>query len=140
MAAPSILQIMEGIEARLATISGLRVVEYVADQITPPQAVVGVPPISSYHTTMQRGRFTIDPTITVFTSASLDRVGQRALAEYANPTGEKSVIAAVEADQTLGGAAENVVVLSFEPLGLETVGVIGYYGGVFTLRVTARGN
>lgn len=42
--APTIEQVMLGIEARLDTITGLRTSEYSADQINPPQAIVGVPP------------------------------------------------------------------------------------------------
>ena len=43
MAAPSIQNVMDGIGARLATISGLRVANYVPDQVNPPQAVVDFP-------------------------------------------------------------------------------------------------
>lgn len=139
MAAPTIEQIMLGIETRLKTITGLRVAEYVADQINPPAAVVGVPEIDSYHATMGRGRFTLEPTVTVFTSAALDRVGQLKLASYANPTGANSVVAAIEGDKTLGGVVEDCIVVSFRPLGMEEVGVIGYYGGEFTLRTIASG-
>ncbi|MCI0687574.1 MAG: hypothetical protein L0Y54_10110, partial [Sporichthyaceae bacterium] len=103
MAAPTIEQVMNGIEARLATIGGLRVSDITPDQINPPQAIVGVPTIASYHATMGRGRFTIEPTVTILVSAALDRVGQLKLAASANPTGAASVVAAVEADKTLGG-------------------------------------
>lgn len=140
MAAPTILQVMQGIETRLATITGLRVNDVIPDQINPPQAIVGVPPIPRYHATMQRGRFQLEPTVTVLVSAALDRVGQEALAEYANPTGAKSIITAIEADKTLGGVVDDCIVTSFRPLGLEEVGLIGYYGGVFDLQVIAQGS
>lgn len=139
MAAPSVLQIMQGIEARLKTISGLRVTSYVADQINPPQAVVGVPPIESYRATMQRGRFVLQPQVYVFVSAVLDRVGQSQLAAFADVSGATSIPAAIEGDRTLGGLVEDCVVDSFRPLGMEEVGLIGYYGGVFELRVIAPG-
>lgn len=137
--APTIEQVMLGIETRLKTISGLRVSEYVADQINPPAALVGVPEISSYHATMGRGRFTIEPTVTVLTSAAYDRAGQLKLAGYANPTGSSSVVVAIEGDKTLGGVVDDCIVVDFRPLGMEEVGLIGYYGGVFTLRVIASG-
>jgi hypothetical protein len=140
MAAPTILQVMQGIEDRLATITGLRVTSYVADQITPPQAVVGVPPIASYRATMQRGRFVLQPQVYILVSAVLDRVGQAALAGYANVSGATSIPAAIEGDRTLGGVVEDCVVDSFRPLGMEEVGLIGYYGGVFDLRVIALGS
>lgn len=137
--APSIVDVMTGIEARLETIPGLRTSEYIPDQINPPVAIVGVPPIPDYHVTMGRGRFLLEPTVTILVSAALDRTGQRALAEYANPTGERSIVAAIEADKTLGGAVHDCIVVSFNPLGLEDVGSIDYYGGIFTLRVVASG-
>lgn len=137
--APTILQIMEGIETRLKTIAGLRVTEYIADQINPPQAIIGVPDIPEYRTTFGRGRFGLEPEVTVLVSAALDRVGQRALAEFANVTGAKSIPAAIEADRTLGGVVEECFVLSFRVLGFEEVGAIGYYGGVFQLKTVAKG-
>jgi hypothetical protein len=138
--APTIEQIMDGLEARLATISGLRVSDVSPGQINPPCAVIGVPPITEYHATFGSGRMTLnDLTITVLVSATLDRVGQKSLASYANPAGATSIKAAVEADKTLGGVVDDCVVMSFRPLGIEEVGVIGYFGGVFQLRAIAIG-
>lgn len=139
MAAPTILQVMQGIETQLATISGLRTSEYMPDQVNPPIAIVGVPPIENYRQTMGRGRFQLEPQVFVLVSASLDTVGQAKLAGYANPTGATSIPAAIEADQTLGGVAETCVVDSFRPLGMEEVGALQYYGGVFDLRVIVLG-
>lgn len=139
MAAPTILQIMQGIETRLATISGLRTRDISPDQISPPCAIVGVPPIPEYRATFGRGRFRLAPTVTVLTSAALDRAGQQKLAGYADPTGTQSIAAAIEADRTLGGIVEECHVIDFRPLGREEVGLIGYYGGEFTLHVMAPG-
>lgn len=140
MAAPTIKEVMEGIQARLQTIDGLRITAYAADQINPPSAMVTVPPIPQYHATMKRGRMTLDPSVIVLTSAALDRVGQLDLADYANPTGAKSIIAAIEADPTLGGVVDNCKVISFRPLGMQEVGMIGYYGGIFELKAVADGS
>lgn len=137
--APAIAAIMLAIEDRLKTINGLRTSDYVPDQLNPPVAIVGVPPISNYHATMGRGRFTLEPTITVIVSGALDRIGQRALADYADPTGERSIRAAIEGDKTLGGLVDDCIVVSFRPLGQEAVGAINYIGGEFTLRVVASG-
>jgi hypothetical protein len=131
--------LLTAIEAALGAIDGLRVAGYVADQINPPQAIVGVPPIPAYRQTFGRGIFRMEPTVTVLVSAALDRVGQLALAEYADVTGGKSIPAAIEADMTLGGIVASCTVTSFRPLGLKDVGVIGFYGGVFSLLVTAKG-
>lgn len=140
MAAPTVLQVMQGIETRLKTIDGLRASYFVADQINPPQAVVGVPPIENYRTTMRRGRFQLEPQVYIFVGAQLDRAGQAALAGYADVSGDTSIPAAIEGDRTLGGIVDDCVVDSFRPLGMEEVGLIGYYGGVFDLRVIAPGS
>lgn len=138
--APTIEQIMDGLEVRLATISGLRVSDVSPGQINPPCAVIGVPAVTNYHATFGSARMTLDDlSVTVLVSAAYDRAGQKKLAGYANPTGATSVKAAVEADKTLGGTVDDCVVLSFRPLGLEEVGVIGYFGGVFQLRAIAIG-
>lgn len=139
--APTIADIMRGLEVRLATIDGLRVAsDGQPDQINPPAAIVQVPPIDNYHATFQRGRLVLSPTVLVLVSAAVSRVGQMALAEYADPTGPRSVVTALEGDKTLGGVAEDLVVRSFRPLGLEDVGEIGYFGGLFTLMVIAVGS
>lgn len=138
MAAPTILQVMQGIETRLATISGLNTSEFVSDQVSVPCAIVGIPPIN-YRETMQKGKFSLAPTVTVLVSAALDRNGQIQLAGYANPTGSTSIIVAIEGDKTLGGVVDDCIVWDFRPLGMEEVGLIGYYGGVFELRVIATG-
>ncbi|HEY5986996.1 MAG TPA: hypothetical protein VIV12_11570 [Streptosporangiaceae bacterium] len=140
MAAPTLLEVMQGLETRLATISGLQVSDTVPGEITPPAAMVGVPAIDNYHATMQRGRFQLSGQLWVFTSAAVDRVGQEALAEYANPTGTKSVITAVYGDKTLGDKVEDTIIRTFRPLGMEEVGEIGYFGGVFEWEVIAVGS
>jgi len=138
--AATIKQIMLGIETRLKTITGLRVEEYVPDQINPPQAIVGVPPVPDYRRAFGTDGFlSIEPTITVLVSAALDRTGQLKLASYTDKTGAQSVYAAIEADKTLGLTGVECVVKSFEPLGLRDVGTLGYYGGVFQLACIATG-
>lgn len=139
MAAATLVGIMEGIQARLQTIVGLQVSATSPGQITPPAAVVGVPPIPDYRLTMRRGFFRIEPTITILVSSAATDAGQRALAAYADVSGTNSIPAAIEADRTLGGVVSECLVDSFRSLGLEEVGIIGYYGGIFTLSVTAPG-
>lgn len=130
---------MLGIETRLKTIAGLRVTEFTPDQVTPPAAFVGVPPIPEYRSTFGRGIYTLTPTVTVLTSTALDRVGQLKLAGYANPTGSTSIAVAIEGDRTLGGLVDECWVTAFRPTGFETAGGLTYYGGVFDLTVKARG-
>lgn len=136
----TIHDIILGIETRLDTISGLRVSEFIPDQINPPQAFPGPPNISEYYTTFRRGLFTINPIVTLLVSAAYDRTGQVNLTKYMDVSGAMSIPAAIEGDRTLGGTVDECYVASFERLGMEEVNRIGYYGGTFTLFVRAKGN
>ena len=131
--------ILTGVENRLLTIAGLRAGALVPEAISPPHALVGVPPIPVYRTTMSRGTYELDLTVTILVSSAVSRVGQLQLAEYASVTGAKSIPLAIEGDRTLGGTVHDCVVTSFRPLGLDEVGVIQYYGGVFNLKTLASG-
>lgn len=140
MATASLPQLMAALEARLDTIPGLRPTSEMTGSINPPAAMVGVPPIPEYRATFGRGVVIITGwPLYVLTSAKVDRIGQLQLAEFASWTGAKSIPLAIEADKTLGGLATDLVVQSFRPLGLEEVGVIGYFGGLFTVDVELSG-
>lgn len=135
-----IVELMTAFQDRLKTIDGLRAANYAPDKPNPPIAFPLVPTIPSYREAMRRGLIVIPMQIAVLTGAQVDRVGQHALAAYANPTGAKSIRAALEdGDKTFGGLVDDVVVDSFDPRGLEEVGLLNYYGGVFNLRVMAPG-
>lgn len=134
----TVRDVMLGIETRLQTIPDLNASGVKPDQINPPAAIVGVPPVSDYQEAYARSKYTLQPTITVLTSSVIDRVGQLALADYVSLHGDKSIPAAIHADPKLGGAAEAAEVVSFRPLGIEDVGRIGFYGGLFLLRVMVR--
>lgn len=134
----TITDVMAGIETVLDTIDGLHASDVKPEQITPDAAIVGVPPISSYEEAFGRGKAMLQPTITVLTSTGLDRSGQLRLARYLSLSGQWSIHAALEADRTLGGAAEDAQLVSFRPMGIEDVGRFGYFGGVFVMRVMVR--
>jgi hypothetical protein len=140
MATPTIIEVMRAIESALNDITGLRTTEFIKDQMSPPFAMVGVPEIPDYHGAFRSGSMTISPRVYVFVSSVVDRIGQTALAGYANPTGDQSIKTALEADNALGGVVAQVVVKSFRPLGAEEMGAFNYYGGVFDLMIVATGN
>ena len=127
-------QVLTAIETPLKTIRGLNVSDVAPAQITPPHAIVGVPPIASYQTGLG-GRPTLEPTITVYTSTTLDRAGQLLLARYASPAGPGSIPAAIAADRRLGGVVDDCLVRSFDWLDIQEIAFVGFYGGRFTLTV-----
>lgn len=136
--AATIEEIMTGLETRLATITGLRTTDYAPDNPQVPAAFPLVPAFT-YRETMGRGTYTLPFRIAVLVSGQLDRIGQHKLAGYVNQTGDASIRAALEADKTLGGIVNDLVVDSFDPTGLDEVGLAGYIGGIFNVRVIASG-
>lgn len=133
-------QIMQGLETRLGTISGLRVSDTVASTISPPFAMVGLPSSVQYHRSMGTnplGDYEFE--VWVFTSTAWDRTGQLKLAGYQNQNGSTSIRAAIEGDKTLGGVADDCFVRASRRVTVEEFGVLKYFGGVFTVPVFARG-
>jgi hypothetical protein len=142
MAAPTVRQLLAGVEEQLKTIPDLRAKDWAANQISPPCAIVTVPPID-YRRTFGAKRWKLDLSIVVLVSAALDRAGQYKLAEYADHTGAKSVFAAfagpVGQGVDLGITGTVCYLTDFAPLGWEQVGQIGYYGGTWTGVIEASG-
>lgn len=130
-----LLDVMHGIEDRLKTIEGLRTSATMPGTIMPPTAIIGIPPVADYHAQLGRSRMHLEPTIRIFTSEGWERSGEELLTEFANDEGPRSIIRAIEADRSLGGACGDCTVHSFRPLTDAEFGEIGYCGGVFTLRV-----
>lgn len=140
MATPTLGQIIAAVEAKLDGI-GLRASSASPGAVNPPAAIVGVPPIGSYRAAFRRGTVLIEGwPLYVLTSSKVDRVGQAQLAEYASWTGAKSVPLALEADPTLGGVVDDLIVESFRPLGLEEVGIMQFFGGEFRLTMSVSGD
>lgn len=136
--AATVPQIMIGIEKRLATIPSLNTADHAPGNPIAPAAFPLVPAFN-YRDTMRRGSYTLRFRVAVLVANQLDRVGQHLLAEYASQTGDKSIRAALEADKTLGGIVDDLVVDDFDPTGLDDVGLAGYVGGIFNVRVLASG-
>ncbi len=133
----SLEQIALGIETRLNSIEGLRATEFVPGKITPPAAIVALADVPNYRVAMAGVKFNVNFSVTIFTSAAYDRVGQMNLLAYADRVGDRSVFAAFEVDRQLGGAVDDCEITGFRPLGLEEVGILQYFGGVFQLRIMA---
>lgn len=138
-------EILDAIEAKLQhpAVPNLRTTDVVGPSLPvsgqASVAVVMTPDIPSYRSTMGRGIYELDVDVLVLTSANADRVGQRKLARYASQTGDASIRAAIEADRTLGGTVHDCYLASFENLGIEQAGVIGYFGGRFTIHLATSG-
>lgn len=141
--AATLTEVLDAVENAIDGIDGLRVKDVIGPDLpvtgNASAAVVLTPDIPSYRSTMGRGSYHLDVDIAVFTATSVDRVGQRKLAAFASQTGDASIRAAVEADPTLGGTVSTSYLAGFRRLGVEEVGILGYFGGVFTVFIQLPG-
>jgi hypothetical protein len=109
--AATVLQVATGLAARLGTISGLRTFTYQPEQINPPFAY---PVLNSvrYHSAFQGGDVVMDWMIFVVVGRYVDRTAHATLDAYLSYDGASSIRAALEADKTLGGVVQTLVVPS----------------------------
>jgi hypothetical protein len=135
----TISELRAGLVDRLSTIQGLQVYGAEPGSITPPAAVVVTPSIT-YHAS-----FAADGALKQYSFRIMVLVAQglldeaaHSLDEFADPTGVRSIRAAVEADTTLNGYAESLIVTDFRPLNAEEVASLQYWGGSFDVTVYAR--
>lgn len=128
--------VMDAIGTRLLTISGLRVADYAAQSVNPPQAIVSLPtePVE-YDAVMGRGADRAVIPITVLVGAVSDRASRDAIAAYVSGTGASSIKAAVEGTTSdLGGAAQTVRVMTGR-IDIVTIGAVDYLGATFDVEV-----
>lgn len=104
-------QVLTGLKNRLATISGLRTFSFQPATINPP---IGFPVITQvrYHGAMGGGMVIYECSVYVIVGRYSDDRANDDLDDYIAYSGAKSIRAAIEGDETLGGVAQNVVVAS----------------------------
>jgi hypothetical protein len=107
----TVLQVADGIKARLATITGLRSFNYQPEQLNPP---FGYPVLTSvdYHGAMSGGLVTMNWTVFVVVGRYTDRNAFATLDNYLSYSGAQSIRACLEADRTLGGVCQNLIISS----------------------------
>lgn len=77
-------------------------------------------------------------TVGIFTSRGDSAAGRDNLAQFLAESGSTSVVAAIEADLTLGGAAKTLIVERVRGAGrLYTIAGIDYLGAMLDVRVWA---
>lgn len=107
-------QVVAGLKTRLATISGLRTFSFQPANVVPPLAYPVINQVN-YHRAMAGGLVVYDCTIFVIVGRYSDDRAFGDLDDYLAFSGAKSIRAAVEGDQTLGGVAQSLSVMtSFE--------------------------
>jgi hypothetical protein len=128
--ANTLATVMDQLGTRLATITGLRVLDFTAAQAVPPFALVDVPESVEYDLTYQRGSDRATFRVIVGVGAQVDRAARDAIALYVAGSGAQSIKAAIEGG-TVGQSAR-VVSAEIRPV---TLGGTTYTGCVFDVDV-----
>jgi hypothetical protein len=110
----SIAGVRGGLLTALQTIAGLRVYARVPDQVNAPFLYVHRTGITPHTTLATRGCVKLNLLVGVSPAQGSERA-QAALEAYQDMTGASSIIAALEADETLGGAAEHLLIGDWSP-------------------------
>ena len=112
--------IRDGIETRLKTITGLQVYDHEPDAttVTPAASIslAGVTYNETFEGASTAGDRTYRWVITLRLSGLIPEEQWQELDSYIAPTGSKSILAAIDADDTLGGAVEYSVMTPGEPI------------------------
>ena len=104
--------------------AGIRAVPYLGDQVNPPVAVVATMGVEYHGAFGVQALATHSYTVMLIVAKVADRSALTALEGYMSNAGTTSVTALLEADQTLGGTAEGVIVRrSHPPVALSVSGV-----------------
>lgn len=105
----TVSQVKDALKAAVASVSGLRVFDYQPDGVTPPFAFPTLDEVT-YHGAMGAGNVVHRFTITVVVQRVSERTAQDKLDQYLSYGGTQSIRAAIEADRTLGGVVQDVIV------------------------------
>jgi hypothetical protein len=129
----SVGRLREALAEQLSSIQGLRVSQVMVDAPRPPQAIV-TPLRVDYDLNARRGADEYQFVVTVMVGRADSRTAQNSLDDYI--VGENSVKAAIEADRTLGGAANTCRVTEMRNYGAIAYGDQLYLGCEFVVEVT----
>lgn len=135
----TVADLRNGLVTALSFVPDLNTYSAEPGQLTPPAAVVLTPTIEyhrSFNSTDALKQY--DFRIYVLVAQGLLDEAAHTLDTFADPTSTWSIRAALEADTTLGGVCESLIVTSFRPLNAEEVASLQYWGGSFDVTVFAR--
>lgn len=135
----SITALKTGLAARLDTITGLSgYTEANPGDVNVPAYVIRRGQVS-FDSTMARGSDDFVFVVTLVVGLADEKVAEDAMDPYLAGSGAKSVKAAIEGEQTLGGVAHFARVISASEDLEVTISGAAYLGVDFTVGVTADG-
>jgi hypothetical protein len=128
----SLKDVRNALENTLAGVGGLRLYD---GQLNAPAVVVSLASSGiSYHEAMRNGLTQYDFRVRVYVSSAYTRTARDLLDGFFDVEGDASVKQALEADTTLGGVVETLIVKSATQEDFEVGGTV-YLGGEFLVTV-----
>lgn len=140
MAAPTLAQIREGLNTRLATIGDVQTSAYRLSNPTLPSLQVAWPDEVQYHESMRNGTDGWVLIVMAFAGLMSEKGSQILLDQFIAATGAKSVKAAIEGDTTLGGIVDDTTVVSCTGYREYTIGTKAALGCEWRVEVIAPGS
>lgn len=129
----TLAEVRDGLEARLNTIAGLRVYDYIPDDAHYPAAIIDLTDIAYTSLTLGSARRAVF-TAGLFVPRTIDRM-QLELYDLID-NGPGSILAAIAADPKLGGLDVNAqVVGGTVSLDTNQIGLTNLYGRSLTINV-----
>lgn len=132
----TITELRRGLSDALSAIPGLRVSSTVPTDPKPPIAIV-MPPQVRYDLALGRGLHEYTFTVLVLVGGQDQRTMEERLTAYCDATGTSSVAAAVYADRTLGGVANDSRVTDMRSISPMPIAENSYLAGEFVVTVYA---
>ena len=132
----TVSQVADGLKTRLATISGLRSTSYQPEQMNPPFAYPELTSVE-YHRAFGGGDVVMSWQIHAVVGRWTDRTAHTLLDDYLSYDGAKSIRACLEADKTLSGVCQTLVLSSGADVSSLSEGGAEFLEIQFTLTVHA---
>jgi hypothetical protein len=121
--------VLEGLRDNASAIEELRCFEYVPDNVAPPCFFpVGV--VIEYADALVSGMDALTVNCQLLVSRASDRSGQRLLKEYLSNTTPRSVVQALRADPSLGGACHDLQIRRISGYSSYNHANTWFYGAV----------
>lgn len=134
--AASVVQVLDGLVTRLQTIDGLRCYDRPADIVAAPAAFTLLEAVD-FQNAFALGDPRMEITVTVIVARTSDRAAYERMSEYVAPTGSRSIRAAIEADRSLGGVCQTLIVQRADNIRSVSQGDAEYLAVDFGLTVHA---
>ena len=130
----TISDISDALKNALTIVPGLRVVDYLPDQVNPPVAWVLIDSVD-YHHAFGGGNPIHNYTITVVVGRVNERSAQKSLDDFMSYDSDRSIRSALESDRTLDGVVQTLICTRGGNLQTITTGDAIYLSVDFNVTV-----